>query len=286
MKIIDLLNKKQGSFSYEVFPPKLGEELKRSAEIISELTKLKPDFMSVTCGALGNTTKNNVFVAREVQNNGVTALAHMTCVNSTKEQILEELEILKQNGINNILALRGDRPKDVKELRSDFEYASDLIEFIKKQGDFCVGGACYPEGHPEAGSVDNDIENLKKKVDAGCDFFVTQMFFDNNILFNFMYRLYRSNINIPVIGGIMPVTNEKQINGIIKISGNSLPPNFKAIVEKFGHDELAMSQAGIAYAIGQMIDLLANGFNNIHLYTLNKPTIAKTIRDALSHIIE
>lgn len=285
MRIVDLFDGKKNRLSFEVFPPKRGMPLEESKEIIKEMAALNPDFISVTYGALGNNSDNNVLVAKEVSDNGILPLAHMTCINSTKDKVEKELEILKANGIKNILALRGDRPKDGSEVKSDFTYASDLIEFIKKKGDFCVGGACYPEGHPESLGVEKDIDNLKKKVDAGCDFFVTQMFFDNNILYNFMYRLLRAKIDIPVLAGIMPVTNNRQIKGIIEISRTMLPAKFKAIVEKFGDNEKAMTQAGIVYALGQIIDLIANGFNYIHLYTLNKSSIAKAITEVLSDII-
>lgn len=285
MYIVDLLDGKKSRLSFEIFPPKRGMPLEGSKEIIKEMAALTPDFISVTYGALGNDSDNNVLLAKEVSNNGVPALAHMTCINATKEKIARELEILKKNGIKNILALRGDKPKDGSEVKSDFMYASDLIEFIKKQGDFCVGGACYPEGHPQAGGVEKDIDNLKKKVDAGCDFFITQMFFDNNILYNFMYRLLRAKIQVPVLAGIMPVTNVRQMKGIIEISGTMLPAKFKAMVEKFGSNQDAMNQAGIVYALGQIVDLIANGFNYVHLYTLNKPSIAKAITESLSCII-
>lgn len=285
MYLIDSLKNNQKSFSFEIFPAKRGEELDGFKDIIKEMALIGPDFISVTYGAMGNNSDNNVALAKEVNKNGIASLAHITCINSTKDKIKRELEILQENGIKNILALRGDRPKNASEIKSDFKYASDLIEFIKKQGDFCVGGACYPEGHPEAGGVEKDIDNLKKKVDAGCDFFISQMFFDNNILYNFMYRLLRSKIEIPVIAGIMPVTNARQVKGIIDISGTMLPSTFKAVVEKFGDNPEAMNQAGIAYSIGQIIDLIANGFNYIHLYTLNKPQIAKSITQSLSNII-
>lgn len=285
MKIIDILKNNETTLSFEVFPPKRGEILKRAEGIINSLAQLAPDYISVTYGALGTNAENNLLLANEVEKHGITALAHMTCINSTKDKVLRELEALKKSNIKNILALRGDKPQDVLEVKSDFKYASDLIEFIKKNSDFCVGGACYPEGHPDSANIEEDINNLKKKVDAGCEFFVTQMFFDNSILYNFMYKLLRSKIEIPVVAGIMPFINANQVKGIVEISGTMLPTKFKAIVDKFGDRKEAMYQAGVAYAIGQIIDLIANGFKNIHLYTLNRPDVASLIKDLLSQII-
>ena len=238
--------------------------------------------MSVTYGAGGTSVGHTQEIARKIQENGIPALAHLTCVKSSEVQILEVLKGFQENGIENILALRGDLPDG--KVDGVFEHASDLAGFIKKQGDFCVGGAAYPEGHPEAGALDRDIENTKYKIDAGVDFLVTQMIFDNNVLYNYMFRLMSAGINVPVVPGIMPVTNAKQIARICQLSDTKLPPQFRAIVEKFADSPEALKQAGIAYATGQIIDLIANGFTNVHIYTMNKPEIIGGIMDNLSEI--
>ncbi len=223
-------------------------------------------------------------MANEVQNvNGVTALAHLTCASSGREKIQEVLAKLQQHHIENILALRGDIPENLDfPLPGQYRHASDLE--IKSFGDFCIGGACYPEGHPEAESVDADLNYLKQKVEAGCEFLTTQMFFDNNILYNFLYRALKKNIQVPVIAGIMPVTNVNQIKRITALSGTALPQRFRAIVERFADHPAALGQAGIAYATEQIIDLIANGVNNVHIYTMNKPDVAGAILKNLSEI--
>ncbi len=244
--------------------------------------------MSVTYGAAGSASGKTIEIADEVQNaNNITALAHLTCVASDKTKIKSVLSSLKEKNIHNILALRGDIPKNSDiPVCSDFTYASDLIKEIKSNGDFCIGGACYPETHPESETLMSDIDNLKKKVEAGCDFLTTQMFFDNNILYNFMYQLLKKDIKVPVIAGIMPVTNAKQIARIISLSSSSVPRRFRAIVDKFADNPAAMKQAGIAYATDQIIDLIANGINNIHIYVMNKYDVAEKITSNLSEIIK
>jgi len=286
MKISEMLNSNKVTISCELFPPKEGTQLDKAHLIVKEMALLKPSFMSVTYGASGGTSDHTVNIANEVQNvNGITALAHLTCASSTREKVQSVLAELQKSKIENILALRGDIPKDADfPLPDQYHYAYELIEEIKNFGDFCIGGACYPEGHPEASSLETDILNLKNKVNAGCDFITTQMFFDNNILYNFLYKILRKGIDIPVIAGIMPVTNSNQITRICQLSGTSLPPRFKAIVDKFKDDPDAMKQAGIAYATEQIIDLIANGVNNIHIYTMNKPDIAGQILNNLSAI--
>ena len=240
--------------------------------------------MSVTYGAGGTSVGHTVAIAKGVQDNGIPALAHLTCVKSDEAKILEVLQQLKDNGISNVLALRGDLPDGTHD--GHFAHASDLAKFVKANGDFCVGGAAYPEGHPEAGTLDKDIENTKYKIDAGVDFLVTQMFFDNTILYNYMFRLLSAGIHVPVVPGIMPVTNAGQINRICQLSGTKLPPQFRAIVEKFADKPEALKQAGIAYATGQIIDLIANGFRNIHVYTMNRPEIIGGIMRNLSEIVK
>lgn len=253
---------------------------------MKEVAHLKPSYMSITYGAAGGTSEYTVEIADEIQNrNHVPALAHLTCVSSTRQKVHSVIARLRQANIENILALRGDIPSDADfSLPGRYRYARELIEDIKSSGDFCIGGACYPEGHPQAGSVQEDLEHLKEKVEAGCDFLTTQMFFDNSIYYNFMYRLLRKNITVPVIPGIMPVTNGAQVKRILSLSGTMLPMRFRAIVERFADEPAAMRQAGIAYATEQIIDLIANGVNHVHIYTMNKPDVAGAIFANLSEI--
>lgn len=286
-KIIEILNDGRIHLSCELFPPKQGSELQNSLEIVNRIAAVKPSYMSVTYGAGGSTVGYSAALAKKVQDNGLPALAHLTCVKADEVKITEVLQQLQGHGVNNILALRGDIPADMQgDHQGSFAHASDLMRFVKEQGDFCVGGAAYPEGHPESGSLEQDIENTKYKVEAGVDFLVTQMFFDNTILYNYMFRLLRAGINVPVVPGIMPVTNAKQIIRICQLSGTKLPPQFRAMVEKFADKPEALKQAGIAYATGQIIDLISNGFDNVHIYTMNKPEIFKGIMDNLSEIVD
>lgn len=286
-KIIDILRTDKVSISCELFPPKLGTELQNSLEIVNKIAKVNPSYMSVTYGAGGSTVGYSAALAKEVQDNGIPALAHLTCVKANEAKIQEVLGQLQANGIENILALRGDIPAGLeKNAIGSFAHASDLMRFIKEQGDFCVGGAAYPEGHPESGSLAQDIENTKYKVEAGVDFLVTQMFFDNTILYNYMFRLLKAGINVPVVPGIMPVTNANQIIRICQLSGTKLPPQFRAMVEKFADKPAALKQAGIAYATGQIIDLVSNGFSHVHIYTMNRPEIIGGIMTNLSEIVK
>lgn len=287
MRVADLLKSDKITVSCELFPPKQGSELEKAKQVVADMAKLKPDYMSVTYGAGGTNCDNAVSVANEIQNvNGVCALAHMTCVASEKDKIHSVLKELKEHGIENILALRGDMPADGSGIRSQsFSHACDLMREIRGEGGFCIGGACYPEGHPDAESLERDIEYLKIKEESGCEFLTTQMFFDNNIFYNFMFKVLKAGINIPVTAGIMPVTNSKQIKRICNLSGTMLPPRFRAIVERFSDSPAAMRQAGIAYATEQIIDLLANGVNNIHIYSMNRPDIAGSIINNLSEVI-
>ena len=242
--------------------------------------------MSVTYGAGGGTSDYTVSVAADILNNyNVTPLAHLTCVSSDKQKITAQLKVLKDNNIENILALRGDIPKNSDNSAGEYKYAAQLIRDIKSMGDFCIGGACYPETHVESSTSAEDIKYLKEKVDTGCDFLTTQMFFDNNILYSFLYKIREAGITVPVVAGIMPVTNGKQIKRICELSGTYLPQRFKSIVDKFGSDPAAMTQAGVAYATDQIIDLLANGVNAVHVYSMNKPEVAAAIQANLSKII-
>lgn len=287
MKIIDILKGEKPSLSFEVFPPKTDALFESVQNAITEISELKPSFMSVTYGAGGGTSSHTVAIAEGIQKkSGVTALAHLSCISSTKDLIRQKLQELKEKGIENILALRGDIPEGMVVENPDYKYASDLTKEIRDFGSFCIGGACYPEGHPESENSREDILNLKKKVDAGCQFLTTQMFFDNNVLYNFMYKIREAGITVPIVAGIMPVTNGKQISRICRLSGTILPARFKAIVDKWGTDKEAMTQAGIAYATDQIIDLLANGINGIHVYSMNNPFVAREIQKNLKSLIK
>lgn len=287
MKISEILKKDKISVSFELFPPKADAEFEPVMTAADKIAKLNPDFMSVTYGAGGGTSSNTVKIASHIQNElGITALAHLTCASSTKEDVEKMLLNIKENNIENILALRGDIPTNASfPLPNQYKYANELVEHIKSKGDFCIGAACYPDGHVECEHKDDDIANLKLKVDSGCDFLTTQMFFDNNVLYNFLYRIRDNGINVPVIAGIMPVTNGTQIKRIVEMSGTTLPTRFKTIVDKFGHTPKAMKQVGIAYATEQIIDLIANGIKAIHIYSMNKPEIATGIMENLSEIL-
>lgn len=285
MKIIDIIKAEKPCLSFEVFPPKTDDKYASVSHAVSEIAKLAPGYMSVTYGAGGGTSEYTARIASELLPMGVTPLAHLSCVSSTKKRIDEEIEKLRALGIENILALRGDIPQGMDKEHLEYRYAYELIEEIKAHGGFCIGGACYPEGHPESVSVGKDIEYLKKKVDSGCEFLTTQMFFDNNILYNFMFRLLRAGVDVPVVAGIMPVTNANQVKRICSISGNTLPQKFLRIVERYGDNPAAMKQAGIAYAAEQVIDLYANGINAVHIYSMNNPDVASKIQSMLSDII-
>lgn len=286
MKISDILKEDRVTLTYEVFPPRAGDTYAAVAEKARTISALRPAFMSVTYRAGGDTSDYTVELASDISGCfGVESLAHLTCVSSTRQQVADVLVKLREHGVQNILALRGDIPPEGPTAH-DYAYASELVRDINAQGDFCVGGACYPEGHPEAGGKAADIEHLKEKVDAGCEFLITQMFFDNSIFYNFLYRIRERGIDVPVVAGIMPVTNAKQVKRITQLSGNYLPEKFKAVVDRFGGDPAAMRQAGVAYATGQIIDLIANGVNHIHVFTMNKPEVAQGIHASLSELLK
>ena len=290
MKLTELLQSNRPTVSCELFPPKPGTALLDAPSVVRRMAALHPAYMSVTCsaGGSGNGGVTTADMANEVQNiNGITALAHLTCVAATRDEVRASLEDLKKLGIENILALRGDLPRDGAFPHPDgYHHASELMEEIRTFGGFCIGGACYPEGHPESATLYEDIDNLKYKVDAGCEFLTTQMFFDNNELYSYLYKLRRSGIDIPVIAGIMPVTNASQIKRIMGLSGSQLPARFRAIIDRFADNPAAVKQAGIAYATEQIIDLLANGVDHVHIYTMNKPEIAGSIMANLSEILQ
>lgn len=290
MKIIDLLTEEKLTLSFEVFPPKVESSFDSVKHATEEIAKLNPAFMSVTYGAGGGTSKYTLDIAKNIKNAyGVPTLAHLTCVSSTKQTVKERIEAIKALGIENVMALRGDIPKDREnEDRSkwDYHHAIDLIKEIKDIApDMCIGGACYPEIHPESKDQKEDIFYLKQKVDAGCDFLTTQMFFDNNLLYNFLYKIREAGITVPVMPGIMPITNANQVERAVKLSGSFMPQRFKSLVDKFGTNPEGMKQAGIIYATDQIIDLFANGIKNVHVYSMNKPDVAKSILDNLSSIL-
>lgn len=277
--------------SFEVFPPKTDASFEGVKSAVREIAQLKPSFMSVTYGAGGGTSKYTLDIAKEIKDDlGVPSLAHLTCVSSSRQTVSERIDDIKNAGIENVLALRGDIPQDkINDDRSgwDYHHAVELICDIKqKYPELCIGGACYPEIHPESLNGKEDIMHLKEKADAGCEFFTTQMFFDNNLLYSFLYKIREAGITVPIIPGIMPITNAKQVERSIKLSGSFMPRRFLSLVDKFGDNPEAMKQAGIAYATDQIIDLYANGLTNIHVYSMNKPDIAMAIKNNLSNIID
>lgn len=290
MKISELLKKDTLSISFEVFPPKTEAGFESVKSATEEIAKLRPAFMSVTYGAGGGTSKYTLDIAKNIKElYGVPTLAHLTCVSSTRETVRSKIEQIKAAGISNVMALRGDIPAGLENAdRSgwDYKHAVELVRELKEcDSDFCIGGACYPEIHPESTDSREDIKHLKEKVDAGCEFLTTQMFFDNNLLYSFLYKIREAGITVPVIPGIMPITNANQIERAIKLSGSFMPQRFKSLVDKFGSDPDAMMQAGIAYATDQIIDLYANGITNVHVYSMNKPEVAMKIQSNLSNIL-
>ena len=288
MRISNLLKETSLSLSFEVFPPKSETSFESVKSATEEIAKLRPSFMSVTYGAGGGTSKYTLDIAKNIKElYSVPILAHLTCVSSTKETVKERIEALKAAGIENVMALRGDIPENMLDSdRSgwDYKHAVELVRELKEYG-FCIGGACYPEIHPESENQRDDIKYLKEKVEAGCDFLTTQMFFDNNLLYNFLYKIREAGITVPIIPGIMPITNANQVDRAIKLSGSFMPQRFKSLVDKFGSDPAAMKQAGIAYATDQIIDLYANGITNVHVYSMNKPDVAEKIQSNLSDIL-
>lgn len=289
MKITELLKKDALTLSFEVFPPKTETGFDSVKEATEKIAGLKPAFMSVTYGAGGGTSKYTLDIAKNIKERyGVPTLAHLTCVSSTKETVHRRIADMKAAHIENVMALRGDIPDSMTDAdRSgwDYRYAIDLVRELKNEGSFCIGGACYPEIHPESRNQKEDVLRLKEKVDAGCDFLTTQMFFDNNLLYNFLYKIREQGITVPVIPGVMPITNANQIERAIKLSGSFMPRRFVSLVDKFGGDPAAMKQAGIVYATDQIIDLFANGIKNVHVYSMNKPDVAEKILSNLSDIL-
>ncbi|MCI6203025.1 MAG: methylenetetrahydrofolate reductase [NAD(P)H] [Lachnospiraceae bacterium] len=285
MKVSELLKSDKVTISVELFPPKKGSQLENYKAIVGQMAELKPSYISCTYGATGGTSDYTVEIADTINSYGIPAIAHLTCASSTKEKVQSVIKELKERKIENILALRGDIPEDADfPLPDQYHHAIELIGEIKEIGDFCIGGACYPEGHPEAATMEEDLQHLKEKVEAGCDYLTTQMFFDNNTYYRFLYKALAKGINVPVVPGIMPVTNAAQVKRTISLTGNLVPAKFLSIVDRFGSNPEAMKQAGIAYATEQIIDLIANGVNHIHIYSMNKPDVAGAIMDNLSEI--
>ncbi len=290
MKITEILAQGKLTMSFEVFPPKTDtafESVKMATEAIADL---HPAYVSVTYGAGGGTSQYTLDIAQNIKReHGVPTVAHLTCVSSSCETVRARIADMRAAGIQNVLALRGDIPADLQDAdRSQWPYhhAIELVRELRASGeDFCIGGACYPEVHPESTDQREDIRYLKEKVDAGCDFLTSQMFFDNNLYYNFLYKIREAGITVPIIPGIMPITGANQVERALKLSGSFMPRRFAALVDKFGTSPAAMKQAGIAYATDQIIDLYANGIRNVHVYSMNKPEIAKAILDNVSEIL-
>ena len=290
MKLRDVLAGNGLSLSFEVFPPKQDTAFDKVREATEKIAALKPSFVSVTYGAGGGTSKYTLKIAENIlKTYGVPTMAHLTCVSSDRETVRQRIEEIRAAGIENIMALRGDMTPEMiaaGKTERDYHHAVDLIRELKSCGtDFCIGGACYPEVHPESSDSREDIRYLKEKVDAGCDFLTTQMFFDNSLLYSFLYRIREAGITVPVIPGVMPITNAKQIERCIKLSGSYMPARFMRLLDRFGSNPAAMKQAGIIYATDQIIDLYANGIKAVHVYTMNQPDVAAKIMDNLSEVI-
>lgn len=290
MKISDILKNEKPSISFEVFPPKADTAFESVRQAVEKIAELSPSFMSVTYGAGGGTSRYTLDIARDIENRfGIPMLAHLTCVSSTRETVGDMIKKITDAGIENVMALRGDLTPELTESDKsgwDYYHAVDLVRQLRESGtDFCIGGACYPEIHPESADRREDILHLKEKVDAGCDFLTTQMFFDNNLLYSFLYKIREAGIAVPIVPGIMPITNARQVERAIKLSGSFMPQRFKSIVDRFGGDDASMLQAGVAYATDQIIDLYANGINHVHVYSMNKPQVAAGITANLSDIL-
>lgn len=285
MKVSEILKQDKVTLSLEVFPPKTSEKYETTAATAKKIAALKPDFMSVTYGAGGGTGTFTAGIASEIQKEyGVPVLAHLTCVSSSRDFVKDMVKRYQDLGIENILALRGDIPADGR-VSEDYRHAVELVHDLKTMGDFCIGGACYPEGHVECEHKADDIGYLKEKVDAGLDFLTTQLFFDNNIYYNFLYRIREREIRVPVIAGIMPITNAVQLKRSVAMSGTDVPQRFRNIVDHYGDNPAAMRQAGVIYATEQIVDLVANGIRHIHVYTMNKPSVAADIMTYLSEVL-
>ena len=287
MKISSIVGKDKLTLSFEVFPPKTDSDFEKVKEAAFGVAAIKPAYISVTYGAGGSTSTNTLAIAKGNQEKyGVATIAPLTCVGASKDSIIKSLSDMRDAGIENVLALRGDKPKWFDgEPFKEYKYASELVSTIKEFGGFSVGGACYPEVHPDSANRQEDIINLKKKVDAGCEFLTTQMFFDNSVYYDFVENVRKAGIDVPVIPGIMPITRESQIENVIKLSGCKMPQQFIKIVDRFKEDKASMKQAGIIYATQQILDLYANGVKNVHVYSMNDSSVAGAIYNNLSDIL-
>ena len=287
MKIIDILKNKRVTLSFEVFPPKTADAVPTALAAAEAIAALHPDFMSVTYGAGGGTSDFTVHIASAVKKTyGVEVMPHLTCLSSTKEKVTETLQDYKEAGFETIMALRGDVPADGTR-KNDFEHATDLMKQIKSfDSSMALGGACYPEGHPESPSLAADIENIRSKVDAGAQFLSTQMFFDNSLFYSYLNRLHAAGINVPVLAGIMPITNKRILTRSLAMSGTAVPARYIAMVDAYGDSPEAMKQAGIAYATEQILDLYANGVRNVHVFAMNKPDVAKAISENIRPVLD
>ena len=287
MKVSEALKGEKRTISFEVFPPKTDSSLETVRSATEEIASLSPSYMSVTYGAGGGTSKYTTSIAKNIKDKySVPTLAHLTCVSSTRETVRERILDMKNAGIKNVMALRGDIPVGMENAPRDYKYALELIRELRESGyDFCIGGACYPEVHPESLSADHDMMHLKEKCDGGLDFLTTQMFFDNELYYRFLDKARQSGISLPIIPGVMPITRANQVERAISLSGSYMPRRFLSLVDSFGDDPKAMTQAGIAYATDQIIDLFANGVTNVHVYSMNKPEVARAILYNLSDIL-
>lgn len=287
MKIIDILKNKRVTLSFEVFPPKTADDVPTALAAAEAIAALHPDFMSVTYGAGGGTSDFTVHIASAVKKTyGVEVMPHLTCLSSTKEKVTETLQDYKEAGFGTIMALRGDVPADGTR-KNDFEHATDLMKQIKSfDSSMTLGGACYPEGHPESPSLAADIENIRSKVDAGAQFLSTQMFFDNSLFYSYLNRLHAAGIDVPVLAGIMPITNKRILTRSLAMSGTAVPARYIAMVDAYGDSPEAMKQAGIAYATEQILDLYANDVRNVHVFAMNKPDVAKAISENIRPVLD
>ena len=285
MKISEILKLNKKTISFEVFPPKSDANFDSIRAATEEIASLNPAYMSVTYGAGGGRSRYTLDIAKNIEDSyGIPTLAHLTCVSSTREIVFEKIREMKSLGIENVMALRGDIP--TSDYPREYRYAYELVEQLRSAGGFCIGGACYPEGHPESESPERDVINLKNKVDCGLDFLTTQMFFDNDLYYRFVDRTGRIGIDLPIIPGIMPITSATQVDRIVMLSGSYLPPKLIGIIEKYKDDPASMKQAGIEYAVDRAADLYKNGVNNLHIYSMNKPDVARTILSNLSGVIQ
>lgn len=286
MKISEILKQNNKTISFEVFPPKTDSAFDSIRSATEQIAALKPAYMSVTYGAGGGTSRYTVDIAKNIEKGyNIPTLAHLTCLSSSREDVICRIQDMREAGIENVMALRGDIPVGGVRLNRDYSYAYQLVSQLAEAGGFCIGGACYPEGHPESGSAEQDLINLKNKVDCGLDFLTTQMFFDNSLYYRFLDRAAAVGIDLPVIPGIMPITAASQVDRVIALSGSYLPPKFIGMVEKYGSDAASMKQAGIDYATEQARDLYDHGVKNLHVYSMNKPDVAGAILCNLSDVV-